>query len=131
MKQFAELPDWTFDADEVSAGVYRAFGRDQDGRKVEATGLDPDALIEKCKQSAIQIMAERRPSTEVNDQCDYSGMTVNERLSRCWTFVGVGHGFRISRNRERMIVLLSRVGLKEQAEQIVNTVLANPERYGF
>jgi len=26
-REFPELPGWSFDAEEVSAGVYRAFGR--------------------------------------------------------------------------------------------------------
>jgi hypothetical protein len=60
MRSFPELPDWSFDADEVSAGVYRAFGRDGAGRFVEASGLDTDALIEKCRQAALEIMAESR-----------------------------------------------------------------------
>lgn len=53
--EFQELPGWLFDAIEVSAGVYTAVGRDGAGRKVEFTGLDPDALIERCKQAAIQM----------------------------------------------------------------------------
>jgi hypothetical protein len=61
-REFPELPGWSFDAQEVSAGAYRAFGRDRAGRNVEATGLDPDALIEKCKQAALQMMSDsRRP----------------------------------------------------------------------
>jgi hypothetical protein len=56
-RSFPELPGWSFDADEVSAGVYRAFGRDRAGRNVEASGLDPEALIEKCRQAALEIMA--------------------------------------------------------------------------
>ncbi len=56
-REFPELPGWSFDADEVSAGVYRAFGRDRAGRNVEVTGIDTDALIEKCKQAALQMMA--------------------------------------------------------------------------
>ena len=59
-RSFQELPDWSFNADEVSPGVYRAFGRDRAGRNVEASGLDPEALIEKCRQAAIEIMAERQ-----------------------------------------------------------------------
>jgi hypothetical protein len=61
---FPELPDWSFDADEESAGKYRAFGRDRGGRNVEATGLDPDALIEKCRRAAFQIMAEVENSND-------------------------------------------------------------------
>jgi len=56
-RTFPELPGWSFDADEVSAGVYRAFGRDRLGRNVEATGIDPDALIEKCRRAALEMMA--------------------------------------------------------------------------
>lgn len=67
-KEFNELPGWSFDADEVSAGVYRAFGRDRAGRNVEATGLDPDALIEKCKQAAIQMMADSGKSSGSSDK---------------------------------------------------------------
>jgi hypothetical protein len=59
-RSFPELPDWSFDADEVSQGVYRAFGRDRAGRNVEAFGLDPEMLIEKCRQAALEIMAESR-----------------------------------------------------------------------
>jgi len=57
-QEFPELKNWTFDAEEVSANVYRAFGRDLQGRSVEATGLDPDALIEKCREAAIKMMTE-------------------------------------------------------------------------
>lgn len=67
-KEFRELPGWSFDADEVSVGVYRAFGRDRAGRNVEATGLDPDALIEKCKQAAIQMMADSRKASGASDR---------------------------------------------------------------
>jgi len=59
-RTFPELPDWSFDADEVSPGVYRAFGRDRAGRNVEAFGLDPEALIRKCRQAAFEIMMQRR-----------------------------------------------------------------------
>jgi hypothetical protein len=57
-RSFPELPGWSFHADEVSAGVYRACGRDRAGRNVEAFGLDPETLIEKCRQAALEIMAE-------------------------------------------------------------------------
>ncbi len=63
-RSFPELPDWFFDADEVSAGVYRAFGRDRTGRNVEVSGLDPEVLIENCRQAALQMMAEIRKSSD-------------------------------------------------------------------
>ena len=36
-----------------------------------------------------------------------------------------------SRNRERMIELLGKVDLGDQAEWITDTVLSNPRKYGF
>jgi hypothetical protein len=58
--EFEELPGWKFDADEVSAGVYKATGKDRQGRNVEATGTDPDEMIEKCRKYAIEIMKAER-----------------------------------------------------------------------
>jgi hypothetical protein len=63
-RTFPELPDWWFDADEVSVGVYRAFGRDRSGREVDASGLDPETLIEKCRQAALEIMTESRNASD-------------------------------------------------------------------
>jgi hypothetical protein len=54
--KFTELSGWSFDADEVSAGVFRVVGSDRFGRKIEKTGTDPDALIEACRQDAIRMM---------------------------------------------------------------------------
>jgi hypothetical protein len=62
-RTFPDLPDWSFDADEVSAGVYRAFGRGRAGRNVEATGIDPETLIEKCRRAALQMMADAQKSS--------------------------------------------------------------------
>ncbi|MEO8379027.1 MAG: hypothetical protein ABI779_05140 [Acidobacteriota bacterium] len=49
---FEELPGWSFDEREVSAGVYVVFAQHVDGRRIEMTGTDPDALIEKLKTAA-------------------------------------------------------------------------------
>jgi hypothetical protein len=59
-RAFPEPPNWSVDADEVSPGVYRAFGRDRAGRNVEPFGPDPEALIQKCRQAALEIIAERQ-----------------------------------------------------------------------
>jgi len=53
---FKELPDWLFEVEEVSIGVYRISGRDRAGRSVEATGIDPDNLLERCKSDALQVV---------------------------------------------------------------------------
>jgi hypothetical protein len=57
-RTFPELSNWCFDADEVCAGVHRAFGRDSSGRTVEVSGLDPEAVIQKCRQAATELTAE-------------------------------------------------------------------------
>ena len=63
-RSFPDLPDWSFDADEISPGVYRAFGHDCAGRNVEACGLDPEALIEKCRQAALEMRADIQTSNK-------------------------------------------------------------------
>jgi len=59
-RTYSDLPDWTFEIDEVSAGVYRVKGTDDAGRSVEATGTDPDVLLDDCKRSAARIRGEGR-----------------------------------------------------------------------
>lgn len=41
--------------DEASAGVYKAYGTDKSGRRVEVTGTDPNALLDECKKYAERI----------------------------------------------------------------------------
>jgi hypothetical protein len=50
-----DLTNWSFSTEEVSAGVWRVKGLDLAGRSVEATGTDPEAILEECKQSAREI----------------------------------------------------------------------------
>jgi hypothetical protein len=66
----------------------------------------------------------------MDENAKYAGMTVNERLFAAG-ILNDWDAAATSRNRERMIELLGRVELADQAEQIVNTVLANPGLYGF
>jgi hypothetical protein len=79
---------------------------------------------------AFQSAVERGAPPTMPDGIDYSGMTVNERLSS----VGIMPAWDVaakSRNRKHMVELLGRVGLADHADQIVDTVLSNPKRYGF
>jgi hypothetical protein len=62
--EFKELPGWKFQADEISAGIYRGAGCDAEGRSIESIGTDPDAVIEKCRQSAVEISRANHPSPE-------------------------------------------------------------------
>ena len=61
---------------------------------------------------------------------DYGGMTTNERLFAAGLLSKWDDAVR-KRERARMIELLSRVDLGQQAESIADTVLSNPSKYGF
>jgi hypothetical protein len=58
-RTFPELPEWVFEIDEVSAGVFHVKGTDTSGRSVETTGTDPDALLNECRGSAERIKSPR------------------------------------------------------------------------
>lgn len=64
--KFEELPDWVFDADEISAGVYKAFGMSSKKRSVEKTGTDPEMLIQQCRQAAIEIMQDEHINIQLS-----------------------------------------------------------------
>jgi len=57
-KKIATLPNWTFDIDEISAGVYELKGRNDLGCTVELSGIDPDDLIAKGISSAENMEQE-------------------------------------------------------------------------
>jgi hypothetical protein len=63
-------------------------------------------------------------------QMNFSEMTPNERLVAAGlldTFDNAAH----RRDRVRLVELLSRVELADQADQIADAILAEPKRYGF
>lgn len=49
------ITGWSFHIEEVSAGVYLAIGTNRAGRTVAKKGIDPDTLIEECKQAALDM----------------------------------------------------------------------------
>ncbi|MBN2713729.1 MAG: hypothetical protein JXR97_15025 [Planctomycetes bacterium] len=55
MSIFNELLDWCFDIDEVSAGVYQVVAKDSKGHLIEMTGVNPDKLLNDCKEKAIAV----------------------------------------------------------------------------
>jgi hypothetical protein len=57
-------------------------------------------------------------------------MTTNERLFEAG-LLSEWNAAASSRDRERMIELLGKVDLGDQAEWIADTVLSNPRKYGF
>ncbi|MFH1870117.1 MAG: hypothetical protein ABIG36_05790 [Pseudomonadota bacterium] len=50
IRTLPDLPGWSFDIDEVSAGVYQIMATDKKGRRIFKTGIDPAALIEECRR---------------------------------------------------------------------------------
>jgi hypothetical protein len=50
-----DLPDWTFDADEVSMGVYRVRGRHRLGWTIELTAESEEALISSARKAAQEV----------------------------------------------------------------------------
>jgi hypothetical protein len=58
--QFLEFPDWTFEVDEQSAGVYKVVAVDSTGRRTELIGTDYDALLRDAQRVARE--SSRRPS---------------------------------------------------------------------
>lgn len=60
----------------------------------------------------------------------YDGMTANERLFMAGLMDAWDQATK-ARDRGEMAVILSRVELAEDAPAIIDTVLANPAKYGL
>lgn len=121
-----------------TSGDWETLYRDRrDGRfwelfypQCEMQGGGPESLrvIEAAEAAHKYGVDTRTPPSPVT--IDFAGMTTNERLY----FAGLMPEWDAaaqSRNRERMVEILSRVGLGSQANDIAGTVLADPKRYGF
>ena len=51
-----DLAGWSFEMSEISAGVYRVYGRDPSGRSIEVEGTDPQEILEECKKAAAEMV---------------------------------------------------------------------------
>lgn len=60
----------------------------------------------------------------------FAGMTTNERLFAAGLLDTFNQAAR-RRDRARMIEVLSKVELADQADKIADGILADPKRYGF
>lgn len=58
MKVFPDLAGWSFEIDEVSAGVYEVTAKDKRGPRFNRKGIDPDVLLRECHQQAKQLESE-------------------------------------------------------------------------
>ena len=63
IKVHPDLPEWSFEIDEVSAGVYEVTASDKRGRRFSSKGTDPDALLESCRQQAMRLTQAARDAT--------------------------------------------------------------------
>ena len=52
-----DLKTWTFEVHERSSGVYEATGVHVSGASVRASGTDPDALLDRLRQEACDLLA--------------------------------------------------------------------------
>ena len=55
IRQYPELPDWAFDIDEKSVGVYEVVAKDRKGHVITRTGADPEQLIDECRKDATDL----------------------------------------------------------------------------
>ena len=57
-KVLDNLPKWTFDLDEVSAGVYRVVATHAAGCRIEIKGTEPDDLMERATTDVERMEAD-------------------------------------------------------------------------
>ena len=61
-RTFLDLPGWSFDIDEVSAGVYQVIATDEEGRRITKIGIEPEMLIAECRSEAVNIHRNSSPN---------------------------------------------------------------------
>jgi hypothetical protein len=54
-KQIDTLPNWMFQVEEVSNGVYKLRAKHTRGVSIEATGTDPEELLKRAKKDAAEM----------------------------------------------------------------------------
>jgi len=92
-------------------------------------------IIHGCRFSRLSLVEATKwdlpcSITIMSADSKYSGMTVNDRLRRAG-IMDAWDAEAISRDRDQMIELLGQIDLRNQAGKIVDTILADPRRYGF
>jgi hypothetical protein len=55
-KIYADLPEWSFLVEEVSAGAYQVVASDKRGRRVEMKGTDFDALLNDARAGVASLL---------------------------------------------------------------------------
>ena len=57
-KTFADLPDWSFEVREVSAGVFEVTGTDGADHRAQMEGTNYDALLYNARNAITQLASE-------------------------------------------------------------------------
>ena len=57
LRTYPDLPDWVYEIDEVSAGVYEVVAKDKSGHEISRSGIDVAAIIEDCKRQAAALLS--------------------------------------------------------------------------
>jgi len=52
---YDDLPSWTFEVREVSAGVYVGSGRSASRANVQIQGEDPEQILARCREYAAEV----------------------------------------------------------------------------
>jgi hypothetical protein len=111
---FDDLPDWEFTVNEFSPSGYRLVAIRNGGIRGEATGTDPDVLMEDYKAWARYVdqdLAERAPS----GTADQSAERQSAQKSSGWKFLdalvlaSVGDGASVGVGLSRVIGLVDYV----------------------
>ncbi len=61
------LPNWVFDVDEVSAGVYKVVGKHVLGCSLEVKGIDSEELLTQAAKDAQQMEEGLKGKKEGNE----------------------------------------------------------------
>ena len=54
-RTYPDLPGWSFEIDEESAGVYQVVAKDARGRTIVRVATDPEFLIDECRREAADL----------------------------------------------------------------------------
>jgi hypothetical protein len=61
---FPELPDWIFEVQETSAGMYEVTAAESHGHRIQMTGTDAEAMVAECRELAARVAVRLVPRGE-------------------------------------------------------------------
>jgi hypothetical protein len=124
--EMPEDEEWEFLPGDAVIGRARFFGGEQRIVAVEKIGSYP---ARQPRHSGFESTSQSVRPTNEQHVASLSGMTVNERLFYVGLFDQWTSAAR-RRDREAMVDILKRVEVPEPTP-IIDTILADPKKYGF